>query len=106
VAIAIVGYAENGPLSRVAGRLGETAKALSRDAYGRGPVTRTVTTLRGAVRPGSSGGPGIDARGRVRTTVFARRAGDTGGYGIPAELVRKVLSEVGTSAVGPTDCAQ
>jgi S1-C subfamily serine protease len=104
--IAIVGYPENGPRSRVPGRLGETAKALSRDAYGHGPVTRTVTTLRGVVRPGNSGGPGVDARGRVRTTVFARRAGDTGGYGIPAELVRKVLNDAGTSSVGATDCAQ
>jgi S1-C subfamily serine protease len=106
VPVALVGYPENGPLTRVAGRLGETAKAFSRDAYGRGPVTREVTTLRGDVRPGSSGGPGIDARGRVRTTVFARRAGDTGGYGIPAELVRDVVERAGTKSVGTTDCAQ
>jgi S1-C subfamily serine protease len=104
--VAIVGYPENGPLTRAAGRLGETVEAFSRDAYGQGPVTRKVTTIRGDIRPGSSGGPGIDARGRVRTTVFARRAGDIGGYGIPSELVRAVVERAGTSAVGPTDCAQ
>jgi S1-C subfamily serine protease len=105
VPVAIVGYPENGPLTQVAGRLGETVKAFSRDAYGRGPITRKVTTIRGAIRPGSSGGPGIDAHGRVRTTVFARRAGDDGGYGIPAELVRAVVERAGTKAVAPTACA-
>jgi S1-C subfamily serine protease len=105
VPVAIVGYPENGPLTRVAGRLGETVKAFSRDAYGRGPITRKVTTIRGAIRPGSSGGPGVDAHGRVRTTVFARRAGDDGGYGIPAELVRAVVKRAGTQAVAPTACA-
>jgi hypothetical protein len=63
-----------------------------------------VTALRGAVEPGSSGGPGVDAQGRVRTTVFARRPRETGGYGIPAALVRKALSDVGTRSVPPTDC--
>jgi S1-C subfamily serine protease len=105
VAVALVGYPENGPLTRVAGRLGETLKAFSRDAYGHGPVTRKVTTIRGLVRPGSSGGPGLDALGRVRTTVFARRAGDTGGYGIPPELVRSVVAKAGTRPVAHTACA-
>jgi S1-C subfamily serine protease len=105
VPVALVGYPENGPLTRAAGRLGETVQAFSRDAYGHGPITRKVTTIRGVVRPGSSGGPAIDARGRVRTTVFARRAGDSGGYGIPPELVRDVLARVGTAGVGITDCA-
>jgi S1-C subfamily serine protease len=106
VPVAIVGYPENGPLTRVAGRLGGTVDAFSRDAYGHGPVTRKVTTIRGEIKPGSSGGPGVDALGRVRTTVFARRAGDTGGYGIPPELVRTVVARAGTTPVGPTDCAQ
>jgi S1-C subfamily serine protease len=105
VPVALVGYPENGPLTRAPGRLGETMRSFSRDAYGRGPVTRKVTTIRGSVRPGSSGGPGIDSRGRVRTTVFARRAGDTGGYGIPAELVRSVVSRAGADPVAPTACA-
>jgi uncharacterized membrane protein required for colicin V production len=105
VPVALVGYPENGPLTRVAGRLGETVQAFSRDAYGGGPVTRKVTPIRGVIRPGSSGGPGVDARGRVRTTVFARRAGAIGGYGIPPELVRHVMARAGTQPVGPTDCA-
>jgi uncharacterized membrane protein required for colicin V production len=105
VPVALLGYPGNGPLTRIPARLGGTARALSRDAYGRGPVTRPVTAIRGEVRPGLSGGPGVDARGRVRTTVFARRSGDVGGYGIPPLLVRAVLSQVGTKALA-TECAR
>ena len=104
-AIAMVGYPENGPLTRTPGRLGSTRTVLSRDAYGDGPVRRAVTALRGLVRPGASGGPGVDAAGRVRTTVFARRPGERGGYGIPAELVREALS-ARIRPVGRTECAR
>ena len=41
------------------------------------------TTIRGAIRSGNSGGPVVDAQGRVITTVFAQRAGTDGGYGVP-----------------------
>jgi S1-C subfamily serine protease len=104
--VALVGYPQNGPLTRTPGRLGGTRKVLSRDAYGDGLVGRQVTTIRGLVEPGSSGGPGIDAQGRVRTTVFARRPGERGGYGIPVELVRAALREAGTKPVPATDCAR
>jgi uncharacterized membrane protein required for colicin V production len=102
-AVALVGYPRNGPLTRTPGRLGGTAGVLSRDAYGRGPVRRQMTAIRGAVEPGSSGGPGVDAQGHVRTTVFARRPRETGGYGIPADLVRKVLAQAG-NPVAATSC--
>jgi S1-C subfamily serine protease len=101
--VALVGYPQNGPLTRIPGRLGGTATVLSRDAYGDGPVQRQMTTIRGAVQPGSSGGPGVDAQGRVQTTVFARRPRETGGYGIPADLVRKVLGQAG-KPVAATSC--
>jgi uncharacterized membrane protein required for colicin V production len=102
--VALVGYPRNGPLTRTPARLGGTAQVLSRDAYGRGPVTRQVTAIRGAVEPGSSGGPGIDAHGRVRTTVFARRPRETGGYGIPGDLVRRVVARAGKKPIPATDC--
>ena len=104
--VALVGYPRNGPLARTPGRLGGTADVLSRDAYGRGPVTRLVTGIRGVVQPGNSGGPGIDAQGRVRTTVFGRRPQETGGYGIPAQLVRQALGAAGRTPVVATDCTQ
>jgi len=104
--VALVGYPGNGPLTRTPGRLGGTSKVLSRDAYDGGPVSRRVTAIRGFVQPGSSGGPGIDAQGRVRTTVFARRPGERGGYGIPADLVQAALRAAGARAVPATDCTR
>jgi S1-C subfamily serine protease len=106
VPVAIVGYPENGPLTRTPGRLGGTREVLMRDAYGRGPLQRNVTTLRGVVRPGNSGGPGIDAQGRVRTTIFARRPGDEGGFGVPTSVVRAAVADAGRSPVGRTECAR
>jgi uncharacterized membrane protein required for colicin V production len=105
-AVAIVGYPLNGPLALSPGRLGGTADALFRDAFGRGPIKRLVTGIRGTVQPGNSGGPGVDALGRVRTTIFARRPQETGGYGVPAELVREALAQVGRDPVDPTECTR
>ena len=107
-AVALVGYPENGPLTRTPGRLGETGDFLSRDAYGRGPVRKSVTAIRGVVRPGNSGGPGIDAQGRVRTTIFARRPGERGGFGVPPVRVRDALTRAaqGSTAGLATDCAR
>lgn len=95
--VAIVGYPLNGPLDSEPGRIGRTATILTDDAYGNGPVRRSVTSLGGAVRHGNSGGPAIDTQGRVQLTVFAARVGGEGGYGIPTQVVQKVLA----SATGP-----
>jgi S1-C subfamily serine protease len=100
----ILGYPENGPFYIGAGRIGETQRVLTQDAYGRGPVSRLLTPLRGLVRPGNSGGPLVDASGRVLTTVFAGTtgAGPHGGYGVANATVARVLGEarapVGTGA--------
>lgn len=98
-AVAILGYPQSGPFTSVAGRVGRTATVVTQDAYGRGPVRRTVTSLRGTVRQGNSGGPAVYADGSVATTVFAARVGGGGGYGIPPEPVRDALA----SARQPVD---
>jgi S1-C subfamily serine protease len=68
-------------------------------------VERTITSLAGVVRHGNSGGPAIDSDGRVQATVFASRVGKTGGYGIPASVVRETLAgakdPVSTGACAP-----
>ena len=89
--VAIVGYPENGPLDVVPSRIGKTAAVLTDDAYGNGPVTRTITAVSGTVEHGNSGGPAIDNAGAVESTIFAARIGAPGGYGVPASVVRGVL---------------
>ena len=94
-AVAILGYPENGPFTATPGRIGQTGSVLADDAYGRGPVERRITTLRGVVRQGNSGGPAVDGQGRVQATIFAARIGSPSGYGIPTAIVRAALAESG-----------
>jgi S1-C subfamily serine protease len=104
-AVAIVGYPGDRGLTAAPGRIGQTTRFLTRDAYGRGPVLREVTTLRGRIRPGNSGGPAVDDLGRVQATVFAAREGGDAGFGVPAPLVRGALGEA-TSRVSTGPCAR
>jgi uncharacterized membrane protein required for colicin V production len=103
--VAIVGYPASGPLSAVPGRMGRTAVVITEDAYGARPVARAVTSLRGLVRHGNSGGPAVNARGEVETTVFASRIGTEGGYGVPAGPVREALDSAG-GPVSTGDCVR
>ena len=99
---AVLGYPENGPFDATPARIGTTRFALMDDAYGRGPFGRTVTTLRGSVRHGDSGGPAVDANGNVETTVFAARVGSGGGFGIPTSTVRNAIANAkGPVSTGP-----
>jgi S1-C subfamily serine protease len=92
VPVAILGFPNDGPFTAAAGRLGHTARAFTVDAYGRGPTARTITSLSGEVEHGNSGGPAVDARGRVRGTVFASRASGGGGFAVPDRAVRDALA--------------
>jgi hypothetical protein len=98
---AILGFPENGPYDVRPGRLGQTSTVVTQDAYGRGPVRRAITSLRGVVRSGNSGGPMVDGDGRVVTTIFAATVADGGrsGFGVPDSIVREALGR----ARGPVD---
>jgi S1-C subfamily serine protease len=93
-AAAILGYPLDGPFDKEPGRIGQAEVVSTEDAYGNGPVLRSITPLRGRVRPGNSGGPMIDARGQVVATVFAAITGSPsgqGGFAVPNALVRAQL---------------
>jgi S1-C subfamily serine protease len=90
---AILGYPEDGPFDVEPGRIGRTQTVLTDNAYGQGPVARSLTPLRGLVRPGNSGGAMVDSSGRVLTTVFAATVGGRprGGYGVANATVAAAL---------------
>jgi hypothetical protein len=98
---AILGFPENGPYDVRPARVGQTTTVISQDAYGRGPVRRSITSVRGLVRSGNSGGPAVDAAGRVVATIFAASVSDGGqsGFGVPDAIVRDALAR----ASGPVD---
>jgi S1-C subfamily serine protease len=100
---AVLGYPENGPYVVTPARLGETGVVVSEDSYGRGPVRRELTALRGEIRGGNSGGPMVDGAGRVLTTVFASTTGGKpGGYGVPNKIVAVALADSsGEADTGP-----
>jgi hypothetical protein len=102
-AAAILGFPHNGPYDVQPARLGATRNVLSQDAYGRGPVNRSMLSLRGLVRHGNSGGPLVDGRGRVAGTVFAASSGRRrGGFAVPDGVVRRILASAqGNVDTGP-----
>ena len=105
-AAAVLGFPENGPYTVAPARLGGTSTVVTQDAYGRGPVERSITSLRGLVRPGNSGGPAVDRSGRVLATIFAAATSrQRTGYGVPDSIVRDALQRArGTVDTGP--CAR
>jgi S1-C subfamily serine protease len=102
--VAVLGFPENGPFTVTPARIGRTSTVLAEDAYGTGPVTRTITSLRGRVRHGDSGAPAVDAHGAVQATIFAARLRSSGGFGVPADVVRADLKAAG-QPVSTGDCA-
>jgi S1-C subfamily serine protease len=106
-AAAVLGYPENGPYTVTPARVGETRATISEDSYGRGPIDRTITALGGDVRSGNSGGPLLDARGRVVGVVFAATtSGPHGGFAVPVEEVREALHHVHREAVDTGPCTR
>jgi uncharacterized membrane protein required for colicin V production len=93
---AILGYPLDGGFDRRPGRLGETATTATTDAYGN-PTLREISSLRGLVRPGNSGGPMVDAGGQVIGTVFAEITnaprGKPGGFAVPNHVVSGELAK-------------
>jgi S1-C subfamily serine protease len=101
---AVLGYPENGPFTITPARVGSTGPVITQDSYGRGPVTRQLTSLRGEVHSGNSGGPLVDGAGRVMGTVFAATtSGRPGGYAVPNGVVAAALNDT-TGAVSTGPC--
>ena len=105
---AVIGFPENGGLDIEPARTDTTERVVSTDAYDNGPVERVVTNFRVYVRPGNSGGPAVDAEGRVVSTIFASRTdAENSGYGVPSRIVQRHLQTAAsrTTPVSTGDCA-
>lgn len=89
----VVGFPENHGLITTPARIDDEKLVGGNDIYGNGPMDRRIVSFRGLVRHGNSGGPLVDAEGRVVTTVFASTVGKQvkGGYGVPNAIVRAAL---------------
>ena len=125
-AAAILGYPLDGAFNVQPGRLGQTESVHTQNAYGDGHVLRSITPLRGRIRPGNSGGPVIDSAGsrdgdrvrrdhrhrqarRVRDPEPARRrAGTRGPWPAAASGRDRTLRRVAVSppASGGSGCAR
>ncbi len=107
---AILGYPENGPFNAQPARLGQTRVTATENAYGN-PAVRLISSLRGLVRSGNSGGPVIDAEGQVIGTIFAEitnaPAGEPGGFSVPNSVVDAELGKAREQrvAVSTQGCA-
>jgi uncharacterized membrane protein required for colicin V production len=104
---AVLGYPLSGPFAVRAARIGRTQTVLTQDAYGRRLVRRRITSFRGDVQPGNSGGPIVDVAGQVSATVFAKSTsgGPEGGFAIPNDIVRDTLRGA-SGPVGTGPCAR
>ena len=89
-------------------RIRSQQRLRSPDIYGSGTVIRDVYSIRGSIRPGNSGGPVVNADGRVVGVVFAASVSDKStGYALTTAQV-STLARQGvklTSRVSTGDCA-
>ncbi|MCW2926991.1 MAG: Colicin production protein [Thermoleophilia bacterium] len=93
-AAAVLGYPENRGFVATPARFSDERTVRGDDIYGLGSHQRRVTSFRGIVRHGNSGGPVVDGDGRVISTVFASTVGSQvrGGYGVPNDLAGDALA--------------
>jgi S1-C subfamily serine protease len=90
--VALIGYPHDGGLSTVPGTAGSPITALAADARGEHPHLRSMVPIRGDLEHGDSGGPVVDADGRVVAMMFAADTAGGGGFGVPLSPIRAVLA--------------
>lgn len=102
---AVLGYPGDGPFKAEPVRVGSTATLFSPN-YAGSVVSRSITSLRGKVRPGDSGGPVVNERGYVEMTVFGAKKGTDVGYGSSSELVRGLFEHRDDAGVSTGACLE
>ncbi len=100
---AVLGYPGDGPFKAEPVRVGSTSILFSPD-YAGNVVSRSITSLRGKVRPGNSGGPVVNEGGAVEMTVFGAKKGTDVGYGSSSSLARALLDLRSRESVSTGAC--
>lgn len=107
-AAAVLGFPQNGPYDVEPARVRDIQRLRSPNIYGVSNVERQTYSLYALVRPGNSGGPVVNRRGRVIGVVFAASVTDrTTGYALTANQVSTAASrgDASTVRVGTGACA-
>ncbi|MHB1712084.1 MAG: MarP family serine protease [Acidimicrobiales bacterium] len=103
----VIGYPGGGPFNAAPAGVMAEFSAQGRDIYGKGLTVRAVYEIQAVVRPGNSGGPLVEADGKVIGVVFSRSTtnGDIG-YALtsPGVLARVKRAERATGVVGTGAC--
>lgn len=108
---AILGFPLDGPFSAKPARLGTTEPTATTNAYGN-PTVRLISSLRGRVQSGNSGGPLVDSAGQVIGTVFAEITNappnKPSGLAVPDSIVRRELEKARAAGrpVSTQGCAE
>ena len=88
----VLGYPLDGDFTVTPARIRQEIKLKGPDIYDKGEVTRSVYTVRATVRSGNSGGPMIDASGRVVGVVFGAALDDSEtGFVLTADQVSRAV---------------
>ena len=104
--VSFAGYPLGGPYTlRPATVQGEAYAPVQNVTTGE-TQTRSIIQIAGHVEQGNSGGPLLDADGRVLGVVFAKALEEAAGYAIPAGQVSSVLRDTGdsTAEVATGEC--
>jgi len=104
----VAGFPRNGAFTSGAARVRRVLNATGSDIYGRPGAVRQVYQLYALVEPGNSGGPLLDATGRLAGIVFAKSLDDQNtGYALTLDEARADLSTglAASTAVGTGGCA-
>ncbi|AQA02695.1 acid resistance periplasmic serine protease MarP [Mycobacterium sp. MS1601] len=102
----VLGYPGGGDFAATPARVREIIELNGPDIYRTTTVNREVYTIRGTVRQGNSGGPLIDANGRVLGVVFGAAVDDTDtGFVLTAnEVERQMLKVNATERAATGSC--
>lgn len=102
---AVLGYPGGGDLTVKPAAVLGVARAVGRDIYGSGLVTRQIYELQAEVMPGSSGGPLVAPNGTVLGMIFAKSTANEGiAYALTTPEITKAIQLAGATSVDTGSC--